>query len=360
MRSAATSGRSPSSGSRPPRTKAHGSLVGAGGLPGYCCRDARDFRETPVNWAPIVLFTYDRPAHTRRTLEALAANEGAEESDLFVYSDGPKTGDRDDAVRAVREYLRSVTGFRSVNLVEREQNMGLGKSVIAGVSEALSRAASVVVMEDDLLTTRNFLLFVNSALSTYEHRTDIFSVTGYNYPLKMPSSYRDDAYLSYRSSSWGWGTWRDRWSRVDWSLSDYADFVSDPRAQELFRRGGDDLPRMLEMQMSGELDSWSIRFDYAHYKHDGFCVHPVASKVENIGFDGSGVHCDECDDYHVDLDPGDHPFHLRPDLGVDAAVLEAVSRKFRPSRRSALRASSVRNGNRLVRRLIRKPRPTPR
>jgi len=86
----------------------------------------------------------------------------------------------------------------------------------------------------------------------------------------------------------------------------------------------------------------------------------VVSKVQNIGFDGSGVHCDESDDYHVDLDPGDHAFHLRPDLAVDAAVLEAVSRKFRPSRRSALRASSVRNGNRLVRRLIRKRRPTPR
>jgi hypothetical protein len=314
----------------------------------------------PVNWAPIVLFTYDRPHHTRRTLEALAANVGAGQSDLFVYSDGPKTPDHEGSVRAVREYLRTVTGFRSVTVIERAQNMGLGNSVISGVTEVLSRVGSVVVMEDDLLTTTNFLPFLNSALSTYKPRPEVFSVTGYNYPLKMPPSYREDAYLSYRSSSWGWGTWNDRWSQVDWSMSDYADFVGDSRAQELFRRGGDDLPRMLDLQMAGELDSWSIRFDYAHSKHNAFCVHPVVSKVQNIGFDGSGVHCEESDDYHVALDPGDRPFHLSPDLAVDASVLNAFDRKFRPSHRAIFRTSVLRKGNRIVRRLALQRRPSQR
>jgi hypothetical protein len=301
-----------------------------------------------VNWAPIALFTYDRPDHTRRTLEALAANHGAAESDLFVYSDGPKTADSEGSVGGVREYLQTVTGFRSLTLIAREQNMGLANSVIAGVTEVLGHSDSVVVMEDDLLTASNFLAFMNSALSTYKHQPNVFSVTGYNYPLDMPASYREDAYLSYRGSSWGWGTWRDRWSTVDWSVGDYADFVGDPQVQELFRRGGDDLPVMLEMQMSGELDSWSIRFDYAHFKHDAFCVHPVVSKVQNIGFDGSGIHCDVGDDYDVELDPGDRPFHLRPDLKVDSAVLRAFDRKFRPSfrpspmRRLARRLPSLR------------------
>ena len=305
-----------------------------------------------VNRAPIVLFTYDRLGHTRETLEALAANEGAAESDLFIYSDGPKTADRHDSVQAVREYLRSVTGFKSVTVIERETNMGLANSVIAGVTEALTRSPSVIVMEDDLLTSNNFLAFVNSALSTYEDRRDVFSVTGYNYPLPMPPSYREDAYLSYRGSSWGWGTWRDRWSQVDWSVGDYAAFTQDDRAQELFRRGGDDLPQMLELQMSGRLDSWSIRFDYAHYKHDAFCVHPVVSKVQNIGFDGSGIHCDPSDDYYVELDPADRPFRLRPDLIVDAAVLRVFDRRFRPSKASALRSSGLRRGKRIMRRLV--------
>jgi hypothetical protein len=224
--------------------------------------------------------------------------------------------------------------------------------VIAGVTEALTRSPSVIVMEDDLLTSSNFLAFVNSALSTYEERRDVFSVTGYNYPLPMPPSYREDAYLSYRGSSWGWGTWRDRWSQVDWSVGDYAAFTRDDGAQELFRRGGDDLSQMLELQMSGQLDSWSIRFDYAHYKHDAFCLHPVVSKVQNIGFDGSGIHCDPSDDYYVELDPADRPFRLRPDLTVDAAVLRVFDRRFRPSKASALRSSGLRRGKRIMRRLV--------
>lgn len=306
----------------------------------------------PVRWAPIVLFTYDRLDHTRQTLEALSANEGAGDSDLFIYSDGPRTVDRDEPVRAVRDYLRSVTGFKSVTVVEREKNMGLANSVIAGVTETLTHSPSVIVMEDDLLTAKNFLAFVNAALSTYELRRDIFSVTGYNYPIRIPSSYREDAYLSYRSSSWGWATWRDRWSQVDWSVSDYDAFVADARAQELFRRGGHDLPRMLEMQMSGQLDSWSIRFDYAHSRHNAFCVHPVVSKVQNIGFDGSGVHCTESDDYHVELDPADRLFWLRRDLAVDARVIRAFDRKFCPSRSSAIRLTSLRRGKKIAQRLV--------
>jgi Glycosyl transferase family 2 len=308
--------------------------------------------EILVSWAPIILFTYDRPGHTRQTLEALSANAGAGESDLFIYSDAPKTDDRSEPVQAVRDYLRSVTGFKSVSVIEREQNLGLANSVVAGVTEALSRSPFVIVMEDDLLTTKNFLAFVNSALSTYKDRRDIFSVTGYNYPIQIPASYHEDAYLSYRSSSWGWGTWQDRWSQVDWSVGDYSEFLRDPSAQELFRRGGDDLAPMLERQMAGQLDSWSIRFDYAHYKHNATCLHPVVSKVQNIGFDGSGVHCGDSDDYLVELDPGNRPFRLRPDLAVDPVALRAFDRKFRTRARSGFRPSSLKGGKRIVQRLV--------
>ncbi|MFL5958793.1 MAG: glycosyltransferase family 2 protein [Gaiellaceae bacterium] len=306
-----------------------------------------------MNWAPIVLFTYDRPVHTRQTLDALSSNEGARESDLLVYSDGPKTADREESVRAVRDCLRSVAGFKSVTVVEREENLGLANSVIAGVTETLQSSPLVIVMEDDLLTSTDFLAFVNAALDTYENRPDIFSVTGYNYPLEIPSTYGEDAYLSYRSSSWGWGTWQDRWSQVDWSVADYDAFERDAQAQELFRRGGDDLPQMLELQMSGKLDSWSIRFDYAHYRHDAFCLHPVISKVQNIGFDGSGAHCgDDSDGYHVELDPGNRPFRLDADLTIDSSVLRAFDRKFRPGKAAALRSSGLRRGKRIMKRLV--------
>lgn len=280
---------------------------------------------------PIVLFTYNRPRHTRLTVESLRGNHGAADSDLYVFSDGPKHPGHAGEVARVRDYLRSIGGFGSVHIVERERNMGLAASVIAGTTQVLEEHGACIVVEDDMVSAPTFLKFMNAALHAYKDRPDIFSVTGYNYPLAIPPDYPNDAYLSYRSSSWGWGTWQDRWRQVDWAVSDYARFLQSPGEQALFARGGNDLAPMLKLQMEGKLDSWSIRFDYAHYKHDAFCVHATRSKIQNIGFDGSGVHCGASDDYKVELDTEDRDFDLPADLAPDPAMLKIFDSRFRPT-----------------------------
>jgi hypothetical protein len=283
-----------------------------------------------VTPAPVVLFVYNRPEHTRRTIEALRMNRGVAETDLRVYSDAPTDDRQREAVQLVRSIIRSIEGFNSVSITERDKNWGLAASVIAGVTETLDEHAYAIVVEDDLVTAPNFLAFMNAALATYAPRKDIFSVTGYNYPLRIPDDYPEDTYLSYRSSSWGWGTWPDRWGKVDWVVSDFAELMRDKAAQSRFARGGDDLLPMLQKQLAGELDSWSIRFAYAHYKHDAFCLHPVRSKLVNIGFDGTGVHCDISSDYDVELDTGERGFTLRPDVRLDPVILRFFDQRFRP------------------------------
>ena len=288
-----------------------------------------------MSLAPVVLFTYNRPEHTRATVEALKANSGASETDLHIYSDGPKNAAQANSVMQVRSYLRTIDGFKSVALVEREHNMGLAASVIAGVTELLASNPAAIVVEDDLLTTPGFLNFMNGALTTYAGRREIFSVTGYNYPLPIPTDYPEDAYLSYRSSSWGWGTWPDRWSKVDWQVSDYDEFVKDPMARKRFARGGDDLLPMLRKQLNGELNSWSIRFEYAHCKYDALCLHPIRSRLRNIGFDGSGIHCGVSNEYDAELDDGGRGFTLRPDLEIDPLILRIFDQRFRSPRIAA-------------------------
>lgn len=284
---------------------------------------------TQLNQSPIVLFAYNRPAHTRATVEALVANRGASESDLFVFSDGPRDDAQVAKVAEVRHYLRGVKGFKSITIVEQEANQGLAKSVISGVSSVLDSNPACIVVEDDLVTTPTFLPFMNAALRTYEQRRDVFSVTGYNYPLAVPASYPHSGYLSRRASSWGWGTWRDRWQKVDWSVSDYETFVTSPKEQALFARGGDDLAQMLEAQMKGRIDSWAIRFCYAHYKHNAFCLHATQSKLQNIGFDGSGVHCGVSDDYQVALDYDEPDLSLPADLAPDPDMLRIFAERFK-------------------------------
>lgn len=242
--------------------------------------------------APIILFVYNRPWHTQQTVEALQKNELATESDLFIFADGAKT-ENDEKVNEVRKYIKTITGFKSVTIFEKEKNCGLANSVIAGATEIINKFGKVIVVEDDIVTSKYFLKFMNEALDFFENDEQIFSVSGYAYPAKtmeIPRNYKYDIYLSYRHGSWGWGTWIDRWESVDWEVADFNEFLKNQKLQNAFNRGGADMSGMLKAQMEGKIDSWAIRFDYSLFKQNKFNIRPVKSLVTNVGLDNSGTH----------------------------------------------------------------------
>jgi hypothetical protein len=244
--------------------------------------------------APIVLFVYNRLIHARQTVEALQKNALAKESDLVIYSDAPKDSGAVGAVCEVRNYVKTIAGFRSISIVERDRNWGLANSVIDGVTTVINQYGRIIVLEDDLLTSPHFLEYMNAALGHYERDQKAFSIGAYNFPdktMSVPSDYRWDTYASVRCCSWGWATWVDRWQRVDWNMGYYESFVRNPTAQKLFNEGGPDLTKLLEMQHERRIDSWAIRFCYAHHASNMHCIYPAKTMVRNIGLDGSGMHC---------------------------------------------------------------------
>lgn len=246
--------------------------------------------------APIVLFVYNRPWHTQRTVEALQKNELAAESDLFIFADGPKenaTEEQKEKIRQVREYIHQITGFKQITIHESAQNIGCANSIIAGISSVLREHEKIIVVEDDIVTSKYFLKFMNEALDFFENDERIFSVSGYTYPSKtmeIPKNYKNDIYLSYRHGAWGWGTWKNRWETVDWEVADFADFLNNKNLQNAFNRGGADMSGMLKAQMKGKIDAWDIRLDYSLFKQDRFNIRPVKSLVNNVGLDNSGTH----------------------------------------------------------------------
>ena len=252
--------------------------------------------------SPIVLFVYNRPQHTQQTVEALQKNELSSESELFIFADGPKvnaTEEQKEKIRQVREYIHKISGFKSVTICTKETNNGLANSVIAGATEIINKFGKVIVLEDDLVTSKYFLKFMNKALDFFENDERIFSISGYNYSseiLKIPSNYKKDIYLSYRHGSTGWGTWKNRWSSVDWEVSDFKEFSENTESQQAFNRGGADMSEMLKDQMEGKIDSWAIRFDYSMSKRNKFNVRPVKSLVKHIGSDNTGTHSSKNDD----------------------------------------------------------------
>ena len=243
--------------------------------------------------APVALFTYNRPKHTKATLEALARNSLASQTEVHIFSDGPKTAADRTEVEAVRELLQRVAGFADVHVVVRQNNLGLANSIIQGVSQLLDVYQHVIVLEDDLITSRHFLSYMNVALDKYRDDPHVFSVTGHTFPseyLRIPPDYPYDTYAGYRCSSWSWGIWPDRWQRIDWEMKYFGEFNSNPSAQEKFNRGGPDMVGMLKLQHAGQIDSWAIRFCYAHHACDMRCIYPVKTLVRNIVLDNSGTH----------------------------------------------------------------------
>jgi len=248
--------------------------------------------------SPIALFAYNRPDHLARTIEALRQNKLASESELYIFCDGPKKAEHQADVKKVRKIAHSIDGFLKVNIIESDINKGLANSVIEGVSRLLQTYDRVIVMEDDMITTEPFLNYMNEALEFYQNKKDIYSITGYSFPISIPKDYTLDVYASPRPSSWGWGTWNDRWSKADWQVGDRNVFLSDKNIQNQFNLGGVDLSKMLTRQLHGEIDSWAIRWAYTHFKQNGLCVYPVHSYINNIGNDDSGTHAKSVNKYN--------------------------------------------------------------
>jgi hypothetical protein len=240
--------------------------------------------------APIILFTYKRLNTLRRTVDSLKTNGLAKESELFIFSDGPRGEQNLDSVNMVRDYIKRITGFKSIRYFFSETNKGLASSVISGVSRVLQAYGSAIILEDDLVVTPNFLAFMNQGLCEYASNDKVFSISGYSFRIDPPANNFEDAYFLNRGSSWGWGTWKSRWDNIDWEVKDYPEFEKSSRLKKAFNEGGSDLSAMLKKQMTNKIDSWAVRWAYHQFKVKGLTLYPRNSKVLNIGFDNGATH----------------------------------------------------------------------
>jgi hypothetical protein len=210
---------------------------------------------------------------------------------LYIFSDGYKNDLDELDVIKVREYLKTIKGFKSVTIIESEKNKGLASSIISGVTKIIEQYGKVIVVEDDLIVSNDFLEYMNKALDFYNEDNKIWSISGYSPNLPCLKDLNDDVYFTVRSSSWGWATWKNRWDSIDWNISDFEELKNDKQSIKKFNQGGNDLFKMLELQVLNKIDSWAIRWCYAQFKHKAYAVFPKKSKVINDGFlDGMGTH----------------------------------------------------------------------
>lgn len=236
--------------------------------------------------APIVLFTYNRPEHTRLTLEALVKNELASDSDLIIYSDGPKDDAGAGKVQAVRNYLHTVNGFKSITIKEEEKNCGLANSIIAGVTEVVNKYGRIIVLEDDMVTSPYFLRYMNDALEIYQNEEKVISIHGYMYPVKAQLP---ETFFLRGADCWGWATWKRGWDLFE---ADGKKLQAELKSRKLFfafnMNGSFPFADMLEGQIQGRNDSWAIRWHASAFLKNKLTLYPGSSLLLNTGNDQSG------------------------------------------------------------------------
>ncbi len=246
-----------------------------------------------MHLAPIVLFVYNRPWHTQQTVEALQKNELANESELFIYSDAAKNENAEAKVNEVREYIKNIDGFKKVTIAEREKNWGLADSIIDGVTKIVNQYGKIIVLEDDLVTSPYFLKFMNEALEFYKDEEKVWHVSGWNYPIDIDRL--EDLFLWRVMNCWGWSTWADRWKYYEKNVNNTIKEFSKDDIKRFNIDGVENFWGQVLANKTGKINTWAIFWYATIFKQNGLCLNPSQTFVENIGHDGSGVHCgDSC------------------------------------------------------------------
>ncbi|MBQ8016415.1 MAG: sugar transferase [Clostridia bacterium] len=285
-----------------------------------------------MSYAPIIIFVYNRADHFIETYNALAACKEAKESELFIFSDGAKSDagkDKVNEVRAAVSAIKDSGDFKTVTVTESPVNKGLAASVISGVTDVINKYGKAIVVEDDCKVSPFFLNYMNKALDFYETNKRIGSIAGYTPMINLPIDCKSDVFAAYRSCSWTWATWKDRWEGVDWELKDIKDFYKSPKLIRLLNSNGSDRFMRLYRQTKGNGSSWSVRFGAHLVKNNLLTVYPRYSYNSNIGCDESGVHSKSEDNekMRVDLSKAiENP--VLTDVDIDSRIQKIMRKHY--------------------------------
>ena len=248
-------------------------------------------------YAPIIIFAYNRADCLNHLLKSLEQNSGTEKMDLFIFIDITFPEDEknkaynQEVMQYAYNFQTESKKFKQIQIVPAKEHQGLANSIIRGVTEIINRYGKAIVLEDDLVVSYDFLNYMQRGLNFYESNEKIWAVAAHTLDMRALKYYNKDVFINFRPESLGWGTWKDRWNRTDWKVGTYTRFKKDYVGQFLFNLGGNDLCKMLEMQMKDErFDSWVIRWGYQQFLERKYTVYPKESRVIHCGNDERSTH----------------------------------------------------------------------
>lgn len=281
--------------------------------------------------APILLFTYCRLANTKETVEHLKKNPEAIHSDLIIYSDAPKNDSAKGGVLATRKYIHTITGFKSITIIERDKNLGLAKSIVDGVTSIVTKYGKVIVLEDDLTVSPFFLKYMNEGLKRYADREDVVSIHGYIYPVKKKLP---EAILIKGADCWGWATWKRGWDLFNFDAKQLYDRILESRREREFNFNNSyPYMDMLKSQIDGSAGSWAICWYASAFLLNKYTLYPGQSLVQLNDIEGGGAtHGSTPKEYLVNVKEGPIQWNLVDDVGESMDGRKAFEKFFKSLR----------------------------
>lgn len=284
------------------------------------------------NLSPIALFVYNRPEHTRRTLNYLKNNLLADESRLYIFSDAAKTYADAANVDEVRALIKEVEGFKTVKVIERKENLGLANSIISGVTQLVNEYEKVIVFEDDLLSSPYTLSYFNQALDRYANTDKVMHIGAYMYPLA--DNFLPQTFFYRSATSWGWATWARAWKHFEPDADKLITQFDQKKILQFSIEGNMNFWKQIQEFKQGKNNSWAIRWYASIFLQGGLTLNPAHSLIQNIGNDGSGIHSNKEDIYQVPIYK--EPITEFPDVIEESAEAHLLIRHFLKNRKGTL------------------------
>ncbi len=271
----------------------------------------------------IIVFAYNRSEHLNKVLEGLRKNAGVLK--LYIFQDGLKCTDHQSEWERTYQVIKGID-WCEVIYYQSSHNKGLAKSIVDGINEVFKENDAVVVLEDDCVPTANFISFMQQCFEQYENDKRVYSVSGYSWPIDLPKN-EYDIYACGRISSWGWGTWKDRWAqyRIDNNIIER--LKQDEKQSKYLEIWGSDLERTLIGNIGGQISSWAVYWALYVIENKGICINPYISLIQNIGMDGSGVHCGVTNKFQINvLDNNITKFYFPDSINIMHSTEEAFEK----------------------------------
>lgn len=282
-------------------------------------------------FAPICLFVYNRVNSVVNCIESLQKNKYFHDSPFFIFSDGPKSKSKNrdhEKVEKVRNFIHSKEWTKNTIIIESEENKGLANSIIFGVSHVLKYYENVIVLEDDLIFSTDFLCYINEGLVILKDRNEIFSISGYIFPIKIPSNYKHQILALPAVSSYGWATWKNRWDLAEWDLDKfYSKVMSDKATNKQFKIAGEQMISLLKKQHYNLIDSWAIRWYYTLNSNNGLTIFPTKCKAIQSDSVSSKTH--KTNRHRMNLELSESPVVIEKNINVDDRILIELQSFFK-------------------------------